>query len=421
MSEPINNKRIAALVFKYLLQKLSDSEQQELDEWIAESEQHQIAFTEMTHRASLPLKLEQYNEVDTEGIWLKIANQAPDLTMATVTTSPPLYRNIWFRLGIAASAIAVIAIGGWYFTGNNAGKNSTPKLSATTVKNDVAPGGNKAVLTLADGRTIVLDNAQNGSLATQGSTAILKQQDQVTYQSGSSNNGEILYNTISTPRGGQFHVTLPDGTNVWLNAASSIHFPTQFNGSQRKVSVSGEAYFEVRKDPTKPFIVAITPSPLGEGRGEVEVLGTHFNVNAYSDENNINTTLLEGSIKFTNNAQRLTQNAERNTNVVVLKPGQQAILNNDADKASVVNSNDANASISWVKGVFHFEKANLGNVMRQLSRWYDVQVAYEGTMPHQTITGDVERNIPLSELLSILEQMGKAHYVIQGKTVKVMP
>jgi transmembrane sensor len=420
-----HNERIAGLVFKYLLRKLSEEERTELNEWIAASENNQVQFDEMNRRPELRVKLNEYNQVDTQKIWQKIADQVPAVNEVAEESTGTVRKGrvLWFRIAIAAAVIGIIVFAGWLYFTTGPQKEAAPQIVTT---NDVAPGGNKAVLILSDGKKVILDEAQQGTVAQQGKTIINKTKEgELTYKANSpltNDHSPLTYNTITTPRGGQYHVVLPDGSHVWLNAASSIHFPTQFTGKEREVKLSGEGYFEVFKDKKKPFRVIVAGEKGKENLATIEVMGTHFNVNAYADESYIETTLLEGSIQFTANPDPKTQNAAyRTLHPKLLLPGQQAILNKEAEKVSVINNEEAETAISWVKGVFHFEKADIGNVMRQLSRWYDVQIKYEGNPPQQTITGDVERNIPLSELLAILEKMGKARFSIQGRTVRVVP
>jgi ferric-dicitrate binding protein FerR (iron transport regulator) len=403
----INNDRLAELVFKQLLRQLSDEETTELEQWRMFSPGNELAYHELTERARLRLDLEEYNQVDGERIWRKITNEVPELNAPVVRQHKNKY--VWFRIAAAAAVLIAILIGGWLFFANGFKKGNSQQPVAET--KDISPGGNRAILTLSDGSTVVLDSAQRGVLAHQGKTRISKKQEgEVVYNANHSAGSEepLTYNTITTPRGGQYHVVLPDGSDVWLNAASSIHFPTQFTGKERKVTISGEAYFEVARDKAKPFKVVV--SPAGSDVCEIEVLGTHFNVNAYSNEGYANATLLEGKISLTANEKQAT-----------LLPGQQATVNKGNNNVAVRNSESAESAIAWVKGVFHFEKADVGSVMRQLSRWYDVDVVYEGEIPEQKITGDAERNIPLSELLPILEQISKTHFRIQGRSIRVSP
>jgi len=402
--------RIIELITRNIIGEISAAEKAELDQWVDSSEQNRLFFSQINNRSDLKAKWQDYNEPDENQAWRKLAGDIPEINMA-IAARPRVFN--WRSFTIAAAVISIVSVAGWYFLTKNTTRKPEEKAPVASTRTDVEPGGNKAVLTLADGTRIVLDNAENGSLARQGSTAILKQQDLVTYKQGeSAPANEVLYNTISTPRAGQYHVILPDGSNVWLNAASSIHFPTQFTGKDRKVDISGEAYFEVTKDKTRPFKVAILPGSRANKPVEIEVLGTHFNVNAYIDENYFNTTLLEGSIRLT-----LGESAGISK---MLTPGEQALFNKEADKLSVTKSEDAQSSISWVKGIFHFEQSDIKAVMRQLSRWYNVDIVYEGKVSEEKITGDAERNIPLSKMLDRLEKMTSVHFSLQGQTVKVI-
>ncbi|AXY73447.1 FecR family protein [Paraflavitalea soli] len=279
---------------------------------------------------------------------------------------------------------------------------------------DAAPGKNGALLTLADGSTIVLDSAANGTLAQQGSSKLIKTEDgKLTYSPSSGEGQEApAYNTISTPRGRQFQLVLPDGSKVWLNAASSLTYPTAFTGNERKVTLTGEAYFEVASLPGKSgtkmsFLVDMRPIAGGKINGTIEVLGTHFNVNAYEDEGAIKATLLEGKIKIT-----------AVTGSQLLFPGHQALLSNN--QLSIINNLDVEAVVAWKNGVFNFHKADLPAVMRQLSRWYDVEIVYQGPVPGRLFGGEIERNLHLSQVLKILSKMG-IQCTIEGKKLIVQP
>ena len=284
-------------------------------------------------------------------------------------------------------------------TGNGNITKSDSKFSDK--KNDRLPGGDKAVLTLADGSQIMLDSAANGILAQQGSTNIVKQQDgQLQYSNAGASTGETTYNTLSTPPGGQYKLTLPDGSNVWLNAASSLKYPTAFTGNLRKVEISGEAYFEVAKDASRPFKVQLNQM-------EVEVLGTHFNINGYDDEDAIRTTLLEGSVQIT------TPNRKD-----ILMPGQQAQVQKTGD-IKLINNADLEETMAWKDGNFYFENSDIHTVMRQIARWYDVDVTYKGTVSKHFL-GTISRNVNLSQVLSMLQQTGEVKFTIEGRKVVVM-
>jgi transmembrane sensor len=314
--------------------------------------------------------------------------------------------RLWTRIASAASVLLFLSIGGYFLLH----KQTTPQITRYVI-HDVAPGGNKAMLTLANGKTIVLTDAKNGMLAEQGSIAINKTTDgEVVYRAGQGSSAKesaklsVTYNTLSTPRGGQYNLTLSDGTKVWLNAASSITFPTAFAGNERKVEITGEAYFEVMHNAAKPFRV----TTLGQ---TVEVLGTHFNINGYSDEGMIRTTLLEGSVRI----RTRSQNA-------MLKPGQQAqtIMGGSNTPIAVINDADTDEAVAWHLGLFKFHSANIQTVMRQLCRWYNVEVKYEGKIPDREFSGEITRNVNASQVFEILSYF-KVHFRIeQGATEKTI-
>jgi ferric-dicitrate binding protein FerR (iron transport regulator) len=292
-----------------------------------------------------------------------------------------------------------------------------------TLKNDVAPGSNKAVLTLANGTTIALDDASNGVVAQEGNSKVLKPEDgQLLYeQEDNSEHGPLSYNTLATPRSGQYQLILPDGSKVWLNSESSIHYPIAFAENERRVQITGEAYFEVAKLKNSsgqriPFIVDLPPT----GGGQVEVLGTHFNVNAYNDESAIKTTLIEGKVRVVKKTGVSQQSA-------ILAPGEQAVIADGKAKANrsdndriKVNKADVDNVVAWKNGLFHFESADIKTVMRQLARWYDVEVVYEGTtMKNDPLFVEVSRNTRLSDVLKVLQESGSAKFTIQGKKIVV--
>lgn len=286
----------------------------------------------------------------------------------------------------------------------NLGKKETTYSSnpARVIEQDRLPGGDRAVLTLSDGRTILLDSASNGMLAHQGATDVIKKDDgQLVYNSADGQSNEIAYNTLQTPRGGQYKITLPDGTKVWLNAASSLKYPVVFVGNERKVEITGEAYFEVAKDAAKPFKVQLNNM-------EVEVLGTHFNINGYTDEDAVKTTLLEGKVKV------LASNTAK-----YLAPGQQAQLKSSGN-IDVTNDVNLEETVAWKDGNFQFESSDIKTVMRQLARWYDVEVSYKGTI-NKHFVGSISRDVKLSQVLSMLQQTGEVKFKIEGKNLIVMP
>lgn len=313
---------------------------------------------------------------------------------------PPVRRLSFLRRWAAAAAILVLLAAGYFFLFTDRSSKQAPIVSQSPVI-DIAPGKEGAILTLADGRTVVLDSLGNGVIATQnGSTVVLKN-GQLAYDADGAATA-IAYNTMSTPKGRQFQLVLPDGTKVWLNAASSLRYPTVFAGTEREVEVTGEAYFEVAKNKQKPFRVKINEQTT------VEVLGTHFNINSYQNEEHINTTLLEGSVKVINGNER-----------IIITPGQQAQVAGQA-KIKVVNGVDLEKVMAWKNGMFNFQDATLKEVMRQLERWYDIDVVYEKGVAEPEFMGKMGKDLSLSEVLRGL-RMSEVHTRIEGRKLIVMP
>ncbi|UEG51678.1 DUF4974 domain-containing protein [Mucilaginibacter daejeonensis] len=311
------------------------------------------------------------------------------------------------RLAVAASILVLISVGALLLFKAMRG-NTEQRAQLTTqqpVKSIIKPGSNKAILILANGNMVDLDGSNKGPLSDQGGAKVTKMdKGQVIYQSDHTvkENDLTAYNTIATPRGGQYQITLSDGTLVWLNAASSIKFPTVFNGKDRVVELTGEAYFEVAKNREHPFKVI-------SGGVNVNVLGTHFNVMAYPDETSIQTTLIEGAVRL-----------ETNDATTLLDPGQQGLLSHGAKRFSVkqVNVNDI---VSWKDGVFTFNNEDIHTIMRKISRWYDVDVDYKGQLTSQNFGGSVSRFKDISSLLKTLELTGTIHFKIDGRRITVMP
>ncbi|MGG7664128.1 FecR family protein [Dyadobacter sp. BHUBP1] len=305
--------------------------------------------------------------------------------------------GIWVRYAAVAAVLAVVA-GLWIIRRNAPEK---PVATETIQNHDVAPGGNKALLTLADGKGIELDRIGSGLVARQGNTEITKQEDGlVVYNSRVKSVASTGFNKVTTPRGGQYKVQLPDGSKVWLNASSSIRFPSVFPASERRVEITGEAYFEVTKDKARPFTVRFNGS-------EVQVLGTSFNVMAYADERVSKTTLVEGSVAIRNQSER-----------ALLRPGQQAALMPGGRIEMAFKPVDE--AVAWKEGMFYFKNAGVKDVMRQLSRWYDVEVSYRGEVPVRQFTGRVSRNVNLSEIVGMLQYAG-VKCSVQSNTIVVEP
>ena len=392
--------RITYLLEQRLKQQLTMQEAEELL-GILRQQEHEEAVTDILS----DLAQAEPDRMELEPILLKARTEAIlMLDRPGIKAAPPVHRihflkTAWFRYAAAAVLLfATVSI--YYYNQRQADAGVAEQLPPATLAMDIEPGGTLATLTLADGTKIALDTAANGSLAKQGSTQILKvQQGQLAYETRAHSSGKVLYNTINTPRGGQYQVVLQDGTKVWLNAASSLHFPTSFTGKNREVEVSGEAYFEIAANAKMPFFVKVNGMA-------VEVLGTKFNVNAYTDEPSIKTTLLEGSVRV-----------RKNKEAAMLAPGQQASLtqtgNIDIDKNA-----DVDGAVAWKNGLFRMTSSDIPTIMRQLARWYDVEVAFEDGVPVGHITGEVPRNTNLSKVLKVFQTSG-IHFRIEGKTIVV--
>ncbi|WP_432712826.1 FecR family protein [Pedobacter sp.] len=312
-------------------------------------------------------------------------------------------RKLWIRMTAAAAILLIIGSSIYNHYSFEFKYSDTSEPTTKNIQQDVDPGSNKAFLILADGKKLFLtDQTDNGKLAEQAGIKISKTNDgQLVYEATdlSTSATANAYNTIITPKGGQYQVLLPDGTKVWLNSASSLKYPVNFSSLRsRRVELQGEAYFEVAKDNTKPFFV-------NTDRQEVEVLGTHFNINSYADEATTATTLLEGSVKLTSGGQSL-----------LLKPEQQAQLL-PTGKISV-SSIDTEQTVSWKDGVFTFTRADLKTAMRQIARWYDVEVEYVGDVPDLSVTGKIYRNITLQQTLQSIGYLD-VHFTIKGRKVTI--
>lgn len=306
-------------------------------------------------------------------------------------------RSGWIRYAVAASILLFISVGAFFFIRSN---HKADNFTANTYKG-IKPGGNKATLTLANGSTISLDDATKGQIAKQAGVKITKTADgQIVYQANAVGQEQPVQNTVSTPKGGQYKISLPDGTNVWLNAASSITYPTVFKGTEREVTLNGEGYFEVTKNKAMPFMVKSVMQTI-------EVLGTHFNINAYNDEALIKTTLLEGSVKVISA-----------TNSALIIPGEQAMISRIGNGVISKQQVNLEKEVAWKNGVFSFADEDIYAVMRQVSRWYDIDVVYEGDIPSDKFFGEISRSSNLADVFRILE-LNNMKFTVEGKTVKV--
>lgn len=312
---------------------------------------------------------------------------------------------------VAAAAVLLMTIGaGSYFFLFK--KPVTEPAHAETAKakpRDLPPGRDAAVLTLGDGRTIVLDSA-SGTISQQGGATVINLNGQISYANTTKDKpAAVVYNTISTARGNQYQLILADGSKVWLNSASSLRFPTSFTGDIREVELDGEGYFEVAKNANKPFHVKTKTQ-------DIEVLGTHFNVNAYNDEETTRTTLLEGKVKIA--SKSVPPQSGSNPQSAMLQPGEQAVLKGNSP-FTIDHSPDIDQVMAWKNGWFEFDNTDIKAIMRQISRWYDVDIRYETKTDNATYGGRISRNINLSNILKMLELYG-VHCKLEGKTLTVI-
>lgn len=343
---------------------------------------------------------EWYNRVNGEDLDLTPADYADLKANVFAHIEHKRFRIHYGTFVKAAVFIGVLlGIGYFFFIQPKSGVKG-PAI----VKSEIKPGGNNAILQLANGTKVMLNSVSDGQISDQQGIKVTKTKSgELVYsmvEQADTKNAQL--NTVSTPRGGQYHLILVDKTEVWLNSGSSITFPTAFSGADRKVEVTGEVYFEVAKNRHKPFIV-------GTRTSEVRVLGTHFNINAYADEETEVTTLLEGSVSV-----------KRNEQTALLKPGQQAMSAKNSTRINVSDVEDAEAAIAWKNGYFQFDNTDLASLMRQISRWYDVEVQYNGKLPAKQYTGKIPRSVGTSELIEMLSYSG-IHCTLKNNKIMVSP
>jgi ferric-dicitrate binding protein FerR (iron transport regulator) len=406
-------KWITSLVDRYLRAELTEGEKQELSRWLNESESNQSWFNEIIDKEKLAGKLQEYANFAGESIWQKTVNKIN--SDATVVRMHPVSGS-WKRYVIAASVLVVISTAAWMVLVNNPKKDIAEKKgSVNPEKIVIVPGSKKAVLTLGDGSGIALDKVQNGTIAKQGKTEIIKRDGEILYNAEYvAEDNEVVYNTITTPKGGDYMAILPDGSKVWLNAASSLRFPIVFAGNYRNVQLTGEAYFEVSRNAAKPFSIDIMKN--GHLESSVKVLGTHFDVQAYNDEKNIETSLLQGLVQVS----AVNQDLSRTSAIKRIKPGQQAQVRDGSIK--VIEPANLKNVVAWTEGYMSLEgpNANIGSIMRQIGRWYNVDVEFKDQNQSRTFTGKLPRNLPLKDLIEILNY-NNIRVKLEGNKLIVTP
>ncbi|MDF2188217.1 FecR family protein [Paraflavitalea sp. CAU 1676] len=394
----MNHSRLAYLFQAFIHKTATAAEQDELMVWLEQPENEERAKEMLSHTwEQYSSQSQPFTESQGEEMLSAILQQSRSGKVAPVIATKSASIG-WRRVAAAAAILLVIGTGGYFWlTGRQAGQSSTS--NQPVAQTAIAPGSDKAVLTLANGSRIILDTTRQGTLTQQGNAKVINVNAAVlAYNEGSDSNEEIVYNTLSTPRGGQYQLQLADGTNVWLNASSSIRFPVTFTGKERNVSITGEAYFEVAKNAAMPFTVTVKDAT-------VKVLGTHFNVMAYEDEHTLNTTLLEGSVKIYQGGQKK-----------LLLPGQQSQIT----RSGQINIKEADTEevMAWKNGWFLFNSADIETIMRQVARWYDVDVVYKGPIPAGHFSGIVSRKNNIAQVLKIM-QGSSVHFSIDGRKVIV--
>lgn len=399
---------ISSLLLKRLRGETNTQEEAQIKSWLVGDPARQQLFEKINDPRQLQLLLQDYVQADA-AMDQQLVAKIPALREAILASEGKItgtvhrvhfLKTAWLRYAAAILIIFGISAYLWNLS-RNPQKETVATANPAPMEDIPAPASTRATLTLAGGQKIFLDSVSSGTLAKQGNIEIQKKADGGIIYDGKTDNGDIVYNTLTVPRGSQIaSLLLADGTKVFLNAASSLTYPVAFVGKERRVEVTGEAYFEVAKDPRKKFIVT-------SGSLSTEVLGTHFNVNAYPDEQMIKVTLLEGSVKVKSSSQQLT-----------IRPGEQAAFASEAlTRMSSVNLEQV---MAWKNGTFQFENASIESIMRQLSRAYDIDVKYEGTV-NEKFGGGIPRNVNISQVLKMLQLTGKVNFRVENRIVTVTP
>lgn len=404
-----NEIHIVDLIERYLKDELSDTEKQELDSWKHQSTGNLRIFEHLTSGKNLKESIiESYSVERKERLLAGIHKmiEADQKEAAKVV----FFKSVTIKRFMSAAAIIALIVTITYFWLNN--NSEAPAVAQKETQPTVIDNGHStdgAILKLANGKEIVLDNLADGNVAEQGNASIVKQEGNVLVYNSDAPGTEILYNTLSTPVGRQFQIVLPDGSRVWLNSSSTITYPTSFTGANRDVTVSGEVYMEVARDARRPFRAHVTSTIEGMGETVVQVLGTHFNINAYGDETPVLATLLEGSVKVITGKK-----------AALLKPGEQARV--ETKKISVQSGVDLDKEVAWKNGYFEFRDDPLQTVMKELARWYGVTVSYAPafSIPDDTFNGRIPRSSHLTDVLNVLEK-NEVHFKIEGKKIIVSP
>ncbi|MGN6417474.1 MAG: FecR family protein [Pseudobacter sp.] len=382
-----NNQQIGQLLHKHLQGILSPEEELELESWASQQFSNRELLESLNNEEELMQKLLQHLPEERQQLRNRIFEKVLNDTLRTSRQETVLHHVRRGRMWkwMAAAAVVLAAAGIWYLS-EKPGKQPAQIVQVTDTLPDIAPGSTGALLTLANGSIINLDSAANSTITAQSGANLKMENGQLSYEKVKQPDSSVSWNTITTPNGRQFTILLSDGTKIWLNAASSLRYPAVFTGKERMVTLQGEGYFEVFPDNRHPFRVNTADGT------NVEVLGTAFNINAYLNEPVLKATLLQGSIRV------------RKENVsAVLKPGQQAIVKQNI---SLLNNIDTDQVIAWKNGYFNLNGMGLEELMRQISRWYNIEVSMEGSIPAKKFWGEIYRGEKLSTVLKFLKNSG---------------
>lgn len=373
---------IETLILKYLQGKLAEEEKRQLDEWLKDDRNKKL-FSRLVNKQRILVKMERLDEYDWEKSWKVMEKKLHERKKFS-----------WKYWGMVASLLGIVLLGTWVFMEKN------EKKSPVVVMRGVEPGGVFAELVLPDGKIVEL-NKDSNNLFLGESGKVLRNENGVLFLTQDSVQlQKVGYSEIRTPRGGEYQVVLPDNSIVWLNADSKLRFPLTFSGKERRVFASGELYFQVAKDSLSPFRIEV------EGLYEVEVLGTEFNVRAYSDLPSA-TTLVDGRVLIRDKGTK-----------VVLKPGQQAVKGKHGEV--VVREVDVAPYIAWKQGYFLFEDERLEDILNELARWYDVNIFFENSsVREERFSVDMPRHESFEEVLRLIEQTRSIQIEIEGNNVFV--
>ncbi|WP_316815125.1 FecR family protein [Pedobacter nyackensis] len=400
MAKNFDKSKIRQLLIAYISNDIPYADYNELMDYLQEAKNDGELHVFMKQVWNAQQVMKPFSELESKVLYQQILSDKR-FTGSTVKIKTPAYK-MWY--GIAAS-LALLTLTAVLMLNNSGFYKEKEFVSKNIIKNDIKPGTSKAILTLGDGSRVVLTGSENDSLMKNAANIAKASEGQLVYDH-SVKTGQLTYNTIETPRGGKYQIILPDGTKIWLNNSSRLRYPESFSGrKKREVELRGEAYFEVAHNRKQPFVVKTAQQ-------DVQVLGTHFNISNYAEENETRTTLIEGVVKVTKNQGRDPQNG------LILAPGQQSVL---TEGALHVQPADLEVAMAWKNDYFVFKNEDLPSIMRKISRWYDVDVIYSKNIPDKRYEGSVSQFKDVSEILRKFELTGGVHFKVEGRRITVMP